>query len=581
MNNRQYFLTTSLSYRLRAAQQELSSFRSGEAYVKLRTDYENIIRDLNLTINRLRQERDDFSFSRKEITRQWMEVLEDVQKEHEKEMKKLKKTIAELLDMVASLKNLNAELDGKRKKALHDYYETASKLEDAQGLIVKLTAQVNHNYGNSSMPSSKCIGRKKITNNREKTGKKPGAQPGHPHHPRKPMKPDKVVEIQTGEKLKDNTRYVPTGNIISRQVIGICVVPVVTEYQAVEFYDKKKGRNVHSAFPDGVTDDVNYDESMKAVLFLLNSRCNVSLEKTAQFVSNITDGALSPCVGMISGLCREFSLKSKKEQDSLFKALLDAPVMHVDGTSARVNGSNNNVVVCSNGAETMYFARENKGHAGVKGTPVETFGGILIHDHEACFYSYGSDHQECMVHIERYLKDSIENEKSLTWNKSMLELIREMIHENNLAPADGIPNDKIAEFEARYDTIVRTAAKEYEDDPPSDYYRDGYNLYLRMVEYRHNHLLFLSNPLVEPDNNLCERKARVLKGKFNQAVSLRSFEHLTYFCECLSVLDHFATDGADNLYQAVKEIFKRQRPVKPKIEKSGSHNTDISEQKAG
>lgn len=93
---------------------------------------------------------------------------------------------------------------------------------------------------------------------------------------------------------------------------------------------------MHSAFPGGVKDDVNYDESMKAMLFLLNSRCNVSLEKTAQFVKDITDGALSPSVGMINGLCREFSLKSKPEQDSLFQSLLDAPVMRVDGTVARV-----------------------------------------------------------------------------------------------------------------------------------------------------------------------------------------------------------------------------------------------------
>lgn len=580
MTNREYFQTTSLSYRLKAAEQELASFRSGEAYVKMRADYEKVIRDRELTIKRLQKERDEFSFSRKEITRQWMEVLEDLQKEQEREVKQLKKVIVELLDMVASLKNRNAELDEKRKKALSDYYEAATKLEEAQGLIAKLTAQVNHNYENSSLPSSKCINRKKITNNREKTGRKPGAQPGHPHHPRKPMKPDKVVEIPTEKGLETNPRYVPTGNTISRQVIGISVIPVVTEYHAVEFYDKKRGRNVHSAFPAGVTDDVNYDESLKAMLFLLNNRCNVSLEKTAQFVSNITDGALSPSVGMISGLCLEFSLKSRREQDELFKALLDASVMHVDGTSARVNGSNNNVVVCTNGAATMYFARESKGHAGVKGTPVETFGGILIHDHEACFYSYGSDHQECMVHIERYLKDSIENEKNLTWSKSMLELIQEMIHENNLA-SEGIADEKIAEFEARYDTIVQTAMKEYEDEPPSDYYRDGYNLYLRMVEYKHNHLLFLSNPLVEPDNNLCERKARILKGKINQAISLRSFEHLTYFCECLSVLDHFATEGTDNLYQAVKEIFRRQRPVKPKDKKLKSSNIDTSEQKAG
>ena len=576
MHDSEYFRTTSLSYQLRAARRELSDFRSGEIYQKLRADYEKTIRELNLTVKKLRKERDEFSFSRKKITKQWMDVLEDVQKEHEKEVKKLKETIVELLDIIVSLKKRNAELDEKKKKALSDYYETAVKLEEAQGLILKLTAQVNHNYENSSMPSSKCIDRKKIMNNREKTGKKPGAQAGHVHHPRKPLEPDQIVEIAAEEKFKDSSRYIPTGKTISRQVVGISIAPVVIEYRTAEFYDKKKGRNVHAAFPCGVKDDVNYDASMKAFLFLLNSRCNVSLEKTTQFVHDVTDGALSPSVGMINGLCREFSSKSKQEQDALFVALLDAPVMHVDGTVARVNGTNNHVVVCSNGAATMYFARENKGHAGVKDTPVETFGGILVHDHEACFYGYGSDHQECMVHIERYLKDSIENEKELTWNRQMLKLIQEMIHENNLAPAEGISEEKIAAFEARYDSIVETATKEYEDTPPSDYYRDGYNLYLRMVEYKHNHLLFLSNPLVEPDNNLCERKARILKGKINQAISLRSFQHLEYFCECLSVIDHYATDGQNNLYQSIKEIFKRPRPRQAKVESENLESSNTA-----
>lgn len=91
MNNQQYFQTTSLSCRLKAAQRELDAFRSGEAYVKLHKDYENIIRSMNTEIKKLQHECDAFSFSRKEITRQWMDVLEDVQKEQEKEVKKLKK----------------------------------------------------------------------------------------------------------------------------------------------------------------------------------------------------------------------------------------------------------------------------------------------------------------------------------------------------------------------------------------------------------------------------------------------------------------------------------------------------------
>lgn len=125
MNDQQYFLTTSLSYQLKAARRELADFRSGEIYRKLRADYEGIIRKLNLTIKKLLRERDAFSLSRKEITKQWTDVLEDVQKEHEKETGKLKKAIAELLDITASLKNRNKELDEKRKKALSDHYRSS------------------------------------------------------------------------------------------------------------------------------------------------------------------------------------------------------------------------------------------------------------------------------------------------------------------------------------------------------------------------------------------------------------------------------------------------------------------------
>lgn len=52
---------------------------SGEAYVRMRSEYESIIRSQNITIKRLQKERDDFSFSLKKITRQWTDVLADAQ----------------------------------------------------------------------------------------------------------------------------------------------------------------------------------------------------------------------------------------------------------------------------------------------------------------------------------------------------------------------------------------------------------------------------------------------------------------------------------------------------------------------
>lgn len=73
----------------------------------------------------------------------------------------------------------------KVKELQHQFYETAVRLEEEQGKNLKLRAQINRDYENSSIPSSKTLRKKKITNSREKTGRKPGGQPGHKGHCRK------------------------------------------------------------------------------------------------------------------------------------------------------------------------------------------------------------------------------------------------------------------------------------------------------------------------------------------------------------------------------------------------------------
>ena len=67
----------------------------------------------------------------------------------------------------------------------------------------------------------------------------------------------------------------------------------------------------------------------------------------------------------------------------------------------------------------------------MKGTVTEDYQGILAHDHEPCFYSYDSGHQECLAHVLRYLKGSMENEPGRGWNRKMRELLQEMIHYAN------------------------------------------------------------------------------------------------------------------------------------------------------
>lgn len=237
--------------------------------------------------------------------------------------------------------------------------------------------------------------------------------------------------------------------------------------------------------------------------------------------------------------------------------MLKAPVMHTDCTNARVNGKNAYVFICAApDGDALYFAREKKGHEGVRGTVAEDYQGILVHDHERTFYNYGSDHQECLAHVLRYLKDSMENEPDREWNKKMRSLVQEMIHyKNELSDREEPDANKVKEYEGRYRTILDKAKEEYEYLPPDKYYRDGYNLYRRMEQYISNHLLFLHDPRVPATNNLAERLLRAYKRKQAQAVSFRSFDSIDSLCQCMSMLFMMRKNEEANLFYRVSKIF--------------------------
>lgn len=98
----------------------------------------------------------------------WFEVFEDMQKEHLREIKKLQAEKKALEQRALKAERECDELYDKKKELLHKLYDVLTQLEDEKGKHQKLTAQINRDYENSSIPSSKAVQRKKITNSREK-----------------------------------------------------------------------------------------------------------------------------------------------------------------------------------------------------------------------------------------------------------------------------------------------------------------------------------------------------------------------------------------------------------------------------
>ena len=547
-----------LMCRLKAVQRRNKELESGERYIQLEELHQKEYNVYEHKIEKLKKELADAHKETIRVRNYWFQVLEDMLREFEKAQKR---SAQELRKMEIRALNAEKQRDDALDKAAvfrHQFYEAASRLEEEQGKNLKLRARINRDYENSSIPSSKAVRRKKITNNREKTGRRPGGQPGHKGHCRKRQEPTQpVILLPPPEEVLEDCAFKKTARTIVKQMVSIRMVLNVTEYHADVYYNSHTGERAHAAFPDGVIDDVNYDGSIRAFLFLLNNDCCTSIDKSRVFLSDLTGGKLNISKGMISKLSREFALKTEPERREAYADMLLSPVMHTDCTNGRENGKSCQIYVCATpDGKALYFAREKKGHEGVKGTVTEDYQGILVHDHDITFYNYGADHQECLAHVLRYLKDSMDNEPDRTWNKEMRSLVQEMIHfRNECQPFQEPDPVKVSEFEKRYREILETARTEYGNVPANNYYRDGYNLFLRMEKYMQNHLLFLHDSRVPATNNEAERLLRNYKRKQAQAVTFRSFESIDYLCQCMSMLVLMRLEKPANIFDRVSRIF--------------------------
>lgn len=182
-------LVSTLQYRNRSLSRQVEAFRSGEQYIRMEAENKRLVRFHNQEMKRMESELSKAHSETVTVRRYWSEVMDDLDKEHQAEVRRL-------LSEMERLKKQNLELARQRddaKNRLHarnqEYYALAAQLEEERGRNKKLTAQLHRDFENSSIPSSMQTGHKKIPNSREKTGKKPGGQPGHKGHCRKKQIP--------------------------------------------------------------------------------------------------------------------------------------------------------------------------------------------------------------------------------------------------------------------------------------------------------------------------------------------------------------------------------------------------------
>lgn len=545
-----------LLFQIRLLKDKVEAFESGEKYVRMKEECGKIHSADLRTIRRLEKERADARIETVRVRNLWYTTCSDIVKEKDRLLKKKEEEIEELK------KRLDAALRGKKEEhqkyagKCGEVYEIRTKLEDEKEKNRSLNARISRDYNNSSESSSMNPDHPTIHNSREKTGKKPGGQPGHIHNGRKRRTPTEIIELPEPDKYKNNKKYKPTGRKVRKQLIKLHVMTEVVEYAANEYRNQETGQRVHADFPPGIVDDVTYDGTVKAMAYLINNELYTSIDKTRKFLNEISHGEINLSTGFICKLSKEFSEKTQKERNEIFLKLMSSPVMHADFTFGRAGGRQTSVIITAAGDTVMYQGRKKKGDEGIKGSPLEFYEGTLVSDHEAAIIKHGSRHQECLAHLLRYAKSGMENEPEKTWHKKLAEWIKKSVAYRNDVDGGNIKySGKTAKLyidELR--EILECGKDEYEYEPPTKYFRDGINTYTRMAEKFDDYVLFLRDTSVPPTNNLAERAGRKYKRKSHQVMSFRSDEGSGRFCDCLTITESIKAKD-ENLYDAVAGRF--------------------------
>lgn len=418
---RDFLYKTNLQYEVKSLRKQVADFESGEKYVNMWEEFRKTLASMERQIKQLKKELACSHAETIDVRNKWFQVCEDLLKEKERELKEKDRELHKMAELMFEAQRQRDEALGKLRNKNVELYDIKTQLEDSQGKLLELTARVNRDYTNSAKSSSQSPNHQKIQNGREKTGRRIGGQRGHIHHGRKPQEPTQTIQIPAPDEYANDDNYKPTGKLIRKQLIILHVTTEVIEYVTPEFRNQTTGQRVHAAFPEGIRDEVTYDGSVKAAAYLLNNDCYVSIDKTRVFLKEISEGKIDLSNGTICNLARQFSEKTQKDRDEIFLGLLASPSLHTDFTFGRMDGKQATVIISATPDLVLYQGREKKGHEGVKGSPVEVYQGTLISDHESTFQNYGTRHQECLVHVERYLRSSIENEPELKWNQDMLE----------------------------------------------------------------------------------------------------------------------------------------------------------------
>lgn len=419
-------------------------------------------------------------------------------------------------------------------------------IEQQQQQIALLSARVSEleqrlkqDSHNSHKPPSSDGLAKKPRSQRGTSGKRAGAQRGHRGVTR--LLSDSPDQIIKHSPAHCQQCHAPLDSIVAescerRQVIELPPLECqVIEHQAERKTCPQCQTVTPGAFPETVTQPVQYGEHFKAVLVYLQVYQLLPYDRTRELMSDLFQ--VEPAVGTLDTTLAACHRALAPVETQIREALVQAAVAHYDETGIRIGGQTHWLHQAGTPTLTFYAHHRKRGRLAMDAvSPIAQFTGIAVHDALRSYLGYPCAHALCNAHLLREL--TALSEQGNDWARQLHRLLLDMkqaVEQAKQQARTALPDAQRQAFETRYTQLVQNALQANPPAPPTGQrgrtkQSVAYNLLQRLTTQREAVLRFMHNLAVPFDNNLAERDLRMVKLRQKISGCFRSADGASSFC---------------------------------------------------
>lgn len=418
--------------------------------------------------------------------------------------------------------------------------------------VKELKARLALNSTNSSKPpSSDGLAKPPPKSLRQKTGRRPGGQPGHAGRTLQPVaRPDRVRvhrlgRCPCGRCGGPSLRAEPLIGHEKRQVFELPQKPLeVTEHQAEIKRCPVSGCLVTAPFPEGVNAPAQYGPRFKAQMVYLNVEHFIPHTRLTQICQDLYGQPLSEAT-VVAANQRAFERLTPFEQ-RLVQILPQAPLNHCDESGLRVAKSLHWLHVVSNPSLTFYGVHPKRG------TEAMDYFGILprcrhwlMHDHWKPYFSYTDAlHALCNEHHLRELKFLAE-EQHEAWAQEMSRFLLDGLQRRK---SQGVLGERpFRKVQRQYRAILKQARRRHPRRRGGGAQSKAANLLDRLEDFELNVLAFLIFEEVPFTNNGAERDIRMEKTRQKVSGCFRTLHGARVFARIRSYISTCRKQGRNIL----------------------------------